>query len=1125
MKLKRLYLQGFKSFADRTELRFHDGITAVVGPNGCGKSNISDSIRWVLGEQRASAIRGSKMEEAIFQGTTERRALNRAEVSLTFSNEDRRLAVPYEEIEIRRIIFREGGSEYQLNRSPCRLQDIKDLYRDTGLATNSYTVIEQRMVDGILSDKTDERRQLFEEAAGIGRYKERRKAAQRRLESAEADLARLEDVIGEVDSKVRGLARQKRRAQQYAELRARRLALEVTLATAELEAYARELAETRARLAELSKDEPAAKAELSALETELERRRVEAAEAARTRGVAAGRLEEVGRRIAERDREMAVAEERRVHAERRLSRIAEEREELIRRIAELEREAEALEAQRIEQAGRLESLTMALEAVQERQLAVRQEVAEAKRLDEQARQHEKDLAHRMAEVEAAAASADARAAEALARLQRLERERVETAEELERIGQQGDLFNAQTRELKVTRAERESARDRAREMLEELREAEAEARRAYAASEEQANLLLAQVAALEALERDFHGYQPAVAAALAARGELDGLLGPLSEFLDLPIDRAAGVESALGSLLQVLVVQDVEAAERVRNWLAVRGDGDGAVALIPRSALPRVETLLETVLFAGEPADEPTLIGRRERLEVLRAQAQEADEVRRQRAQAREAASEAVAMAEARLREAEAALQTLEIEVRRAEAEELARSGQHERLERTVAELERQHAAVLAAAEQARADAEAARRERSRLAEELAAQRVSWEARARVVAEREAAWEAIRDEEAEIRVTHARAEAALSELNRRIHAARDGAAQARDRVAALDREEVEHRDTLAGLEELRASAGAQLEALFRERDALAGELRSLDENLARATEAAERLESRVRMLRRTGEEAAEERHRLQLRRAELEAAERSIQERLEAEWGRPFTQLCAQAERVDGNPDQLRAELNALAADIERLGPINMLAVEEHEEESKRLEFLTTQRNDLVRARDDLQAAIRQINQTARELFLETFEKIRNNFNETFQALFEGGSCDLWLADPDDPLESPIEISASPRGKRTQRIHLLSGGERALTALSLLFAIYLVKPSPFCVLDEVDAPLDEANVGRFIAMLQKFKKDTQFIVITHNPRTMEAADWIYGVTMEEPGVSTIVGVRLDEVLAEAGAAN
>ncbi len=1116
MKLKRLYLQGFKSFADRTELRFHEGITAIVGPNGCGKSNISDAIRWVLGEQRASAIRGSKMEEVIFQGTTERRALNRAEVSLDFSNEDRRLAVPYEEIEIRRIIFREGGSEYQLNRQVCRLQDIKDLYRDTGLATNSYTVIEQRMVDGILSDKTDERRQLFEEAAGVGRYKERRKAAQRRLEAAQADLARLQDVIDEVSSKVSALARQKRRAQRFTELRARRLALEVTLANAELEARRAELASITQRLEELSRDEPARKAELAAAETELERRRVEAAEAARTRAAAAQRLEDVVRRIAERDRELAVAEERRVHAERRIQRIIEEREELKRRIAELEQEIERLEAERDERAGALETLAATLEEVQARQQALREEVTEARRLDEQARQLEKDLSRRMADAEAAAASADARAAEAAARLQRLERERAEILEELSRVGEQGDLFAEQNRALAARVAEHEAARDAARERLETLREAEAEARRAYAAAEERANLLAAQVAALEALERDYHGFRPGVAAVLAARDAIDGLLGPLAEFLELPADRAAHVESALGSVLQLLVVRDAAAAERVRARIAEHGDDDGAIGIVTRDSVPAVQSVLREMLFAGRPAAEPVLIGRREKLEALRAQARAAEEERDARARAREAAAEAVAEGEAVLREREAAVQAAELDFRRAEADELARSGQAERLERTRAELDRQHAALVAAAQHARTEADAARRERARLEAELEAHREAWQARSDAVAEREAAWEAVREEESELRVAHARAEAAAAELARRLHAARDGVRQAMDRDAALEREATEHRDTLAALEELRGTAGAQLQELFAERDRLAAELRTLDENLARVAESAEALEARVRTLRRTVEEAAEERHRLELARAEGEAVERGVRERLEAEWGRPFAQLAAGVEPVEGEPHQLRAELLAVAADIERLGPINMLAVEEHEEESKRLAFLIAQRDDLVRAREDLESAIRQINKTARELFLETFERIRQNFNQTFQALFEGGTCDIWLAEPDDPLESPIEISASPRGKRTQRIHLLSGGERALTALSLLFAIYLVKPSPFCVLDEVDAPLDEANVGRFIAMLQKFKADTQFIVITHNPRTMEAADWIYGVTMEEPGVSTIVGVRIGE---------
>ena len=290
MKLRRLMLQGFKSFADRTELKFHDGITAIVGPNGCGKSNISDAIRWVLGEQRASAIRGSKMEEAIFQGTTLRRALSRAEVALEFDNSEQRLAVPQRNVEIRRIVFREGGSDYQLNRQSSRLRDILDMCRDTGLGANAYTVIEQGMVDTILSDRAEDRRHMFEEAAGIGRYKDRRKAAQRRLEGAEHDLTRLDDVVAEVTTKVRSLARQRTKAEKYQELRQRRLTLEVNVARAELERVERTLRESARALEDLSRDEPAVRAALATAETELEQRRLESADAARERNSVALRV-------------------------------------------------------------------------------------------------------------------------------------------------------------------------------------------------------------------------------------------------------------------------------------------------------------------------------------------------------------------------------------------------------------------------------------------------------------------------------------------------------------------------------------------------------------------------------------------------------------------------------------------------------------------------------------------------------------------------------------------------------------------------------------------------------------------------------------------------------------------
>ena len=1123
MKLRSLALQGFKSFADKTELRFHDGITAIVGPNGCGKSNISDAIRWVLGEQKASAIRGSKMEEAIFQGTVQRRPVNRAEVSLIFSNEEGRLAVPQSEVEIRRIVFREGGSDYQLNRQSTRLRDILDLCRDTGLGANAYTVIEQGMVDSILSDRADERRHLFEEASGVGRYKDRRKAAQRRLEAAEADLARLQDLVAEVDSKVRGLARQRRKAQRYVDLRARRLQLEVSLANAELELLRSTLGETATRLDMLTRDEPATRAALSTAEADLERRRLQSADTARERNEVATLLEEVARRIAERERELAVAEERRIHAERRLLQIGTEREDLIARLAALQAELTTVEAEHAGQARVVESLGFSVAEVQQRHSMVRQEVTDVRRMDEEARTRENTLTRHIARLGAEATGAEVRAQEAESRLEHLALEEGELDAELSRLDEQGDLFTEQARILAERLEAKRADRADADAALEALRAQEAEARRSLAEAEDEAGRLTARAEALAALEREYHGFAPPVAAALSARDQLSGLEGPITEFLRLPPDRAAAVETALSSLLQILVVSDTASADRVRDWLAENQSDAGAVALLPHHALPRLEALVSELAFAGNAPSEPVLMGRRERLEKLRREAAAAGAEIERRAAMRASVAEQIETAEAAAREQAAGLHDVELELRRAEADEATRAGQRGRTLRTRDELERRRTELQDLVARVQREAAHARDSRLEIEKELALHRQQWQDATQALTDREAAWEAVRDEEAELRVSHARAEGVLAALERRMAAARDELGESELRLGALDREEEEHRQSIEQLDAVRTEAGDRLAELFGERDALGGRLRALDERLADAADAALSLETQVRTLRRSADERSELRHRLEMQRAEADAAERRVRDRLEAEWGRPFEQLAETTEPVGGDVELLAPELQAVAADIERLGPINMLAVEEHEEESRRLEFLQVQRDDLVKARDDLQSAIRQINRTAREMFMETFELVRDNFTSTFQTLFEGGECDIRLEDSDDPLESAIEISASPRGKRTQRIHLLSGGERALTALALLFAIYLVKPSPFCVLDEVDAPLDEANIARFIAMLQTFKDSTQFVVITHNPRTMEAADWLYGVTMQEPGISSIVGVRLEEVLAGAAA--
>jgi chromosome segregation protein len=1131
MKLLRLNLHGFKSFADRTELEFRDGLTAIVGPNGCGKSNIADAIRWVLGEQRASALRGHKMEDAIFQGTTERRAVNRAEVSLVFSNTEGRLAVPQAEVEIRRTVFREGGSDYALNKSACRLKDIFDLFRDTGLGANSYAIIEQGMVDRVLSDRADERRMMFEEAAGIGRYKDRRKAAQRRLEQAEQDLFRLEDVLREVESQVRSLARQSKRAQRYQELRGRRLALEVAVATVELEEARARLAHTAERLERLSRDEPAARGALSAAETELERLRLEAGEVARERGTAAARVEAATRRIAERERELAVADERSAAAERRLAQLHVEREELGARVTVLEQELIQLDTERGDATDAVRAGGERVSGVLERQGAIRGDLAAVRRADEEARNRQNELTRRLTQLEAEAGACDARAAEAEARLQHLGGEEEELATEFTRLDEQGDLFSLQLKDLDARRETLEGEVEAASQRLEALRSQELGARRAVAEAEEHSNGLAAHASALEALEHGHSGYAPAVAAALDARNQLEGLKGPLAEFLKLPPERAAAVESTLGSLLQALVITDDAASDRLREWLAGVQTEKGTLALLPEDAIARVESLIEAMEFVGDPPPEPVLLGRRERILALRREADEAGRERSRRAGARAALAEQVADAEAALRDARSLLEQVLLERRRASADEEARATQLLRAERARDELARRRAELKQGSADNRERALAARSERRQLEQELGTHAQAAAGTAARLSTLEGIWERSRDEESDARVALARAEAALAAVERRIAGSREALQLAAGRRLALEKEQGDNRAVLEQMSGVQTGAGADLEELFRLRDTAVAALRQLDDRLAGATDRADALESEARSLRRSVEEQAEERHRLELQRAESESAERRVKERLEAEWGRPWEQLAqmaAAAGPVTNGPepgravavDVLRAQLTALTADIERLGPINMLAIEEHEEEARRLAFLSAQQKDLVSARDDLQSAIRQINRTARQLFMDTFEKVRANFRDTFGTLFDGGECDVWLEDPEDPLESDIEILASPRGKRTQRIHLLSGGERALTALALLFAIYLVKPSPFCVLDEVDAPLDEANIGRFLQMLQKFKADTQFIVITHNPRTMEAADWIYGVTMEELGISTVVGVRLDDVLTD-----
>ncbi len=1173
MKIRSLTLHGFKSFADKTKIELHEGITAIVGPNGCGKSNISDALRWVLGEQRPTAIRGARMEEAIFEGTSQRQPIHRAEVTLEIANEDGILAVPYSEVAIGRTVYRGGDGQYTLNGSPCRLRDILDLCRDTGLGANAYSIIESRMIDAILSDRTEERRALFEEAAEIGRYKDRRRTALRRLEQAEGDLARLDDVISEVQTKVRSLARQRGRAERYLEYRERRLQLEIAVERSRLNAIAERLATCTREVAELQQSHPAEAATLATHEEQAEQLRTEIQAREAAHAGLAGQLEDARSRVDELERQRLIADERASAAESRIAAIDEELASISARGEELEAELAELATSADRHRSAARELRNQLDEAETKVERLRLGREERKLEEEAALGRLTELIRRASAIEAERESASARFEEREAELGRRQAAREQLRAEAARLEQElekatseaaeaANSLSACESELEAAQAEMSACRDRLRAVREEIATLEG----TLSADRSRAGAL----AALLASGQDLPSL---VSEILEQRASLPGIHGILADYMQVAKESAPAVEAHLGAYLHGLVVRNWDAVRAIRDWMAEVEESDGLL-LLPADPGPRVpgtpvttspDALLERVAVAGEGAEwarallvgvatrsdgrtEPAegawvaadgsgqdhwgavrigqpgagrgvLSRRAELVEVReRIETSEVELDRLQRELEREGA------------ELQSCLETvdrIESDVTRAsrhnrecQARREAAEGRRARARGELEEVTARIAELTSLLEEARTAAAELERQQSAVEEEREGTESAL-ARARAsTQESTESWESERAELHEVRLLLAQKEASAGAAEDRLDRARSALAELAERRHRLEVERAGHRGVIeSGRQTVDASAG-DLGDLVEGRTRLQAELNSSRDVLDERKQEMERVVSWLREARAAERERADRRHALELEITELRGRETGIRERLEAEWDATLDSLLERATPpAEGMLDEWSIELEGLRAKLANLGPVNLLAAEEYQEEKHRLDFLNSQRSDLVAAGQDLHASIRRINESASAAFHATFDQVRHNFRDIFVTLFEGGECDLWLTDPDDPLDSPIEVSASPRGKRTQRLHLLSGGERALTALALLFGIYLTKPSPFCVMDEVDAPLDEQNIHRFTTMLQRFKAGTQFIIVTHNPRTIEAADWIYGVTMQEPGVSSVVGVEFAELPA------
>lgn len=1183
MQIKKLQLVGFKTFADKTEIDFAHGLTAVVGPNGCGKSNIADALLWVMGGHNPRLLRGSDGRDLIFAGTDRRKPLGMAEVRLTLDNTDHILPLDFAEITITRRLFRSGESQFFLNNVPCRLKDIVELFLDTGLGKGAYSFVSQNEIDAVLSAHPEDRRELFEEAAGIKKYRLKKREAVRKLEQVDANLNRVHDILYEIEQQRTPLAKQAETARQYLRLTERLREIEVGLLMAEAQKvdyalYAarsehnlnREALEgLNAELTRLEKETEAAGAYLVKTEQELEQARL-------AYQAAVSSVERIESRL-------QIVSERGKAVERIMASLDVERHALAERARNLEKEIEAqigaLEKAEATESSRRKTLSAANADLQKQEEAL----AEAMRCAEDRQAALRQLAEERVKREAALEAARRQLTECEAEIARLQGQATQLEIELPIARKRVQTLSEHLIELQQ---EHEALKVRQAQCATERQFAKEEEARARTALDSARRLLTERSSRLSALQEMLEageGYYQGVRAVLEAarKKALAGHYTPVVELLIVPEAYRVAIEVALGAAVQDIVCDTEEEAKAAITWLKKHRAGratflalpllrppsslpsemlktlDGIIGLaaeqvrVEAKYAPVVQLLLGRVVVAEE-MDSAIRAARRlhgwSRIvtcegEVLtpggaltggslQGRGSHLIERKGEIDDLKQVLPSLQAGVEERVRQLESA----SLHLRELDSAE-------EEVKRNLAKIHTQMVTCehdLHAARQEEARLEKRRRE---IWDQITRCRALHDSLLAEVAEREAAWVASRAEDTRL---DEEAAAAKVEIDTMV-ARRD---QAREMVVALEIETGKLAEKLAGL---RRSIAANREALRQlhlaqagkeaQRDQVAGEWKeadSLRRELERKREEAhahrewcEQKLSEVQTQRQRLQDeqsqkmaAMKERsdlraqliqqmHDAELTIARLEVRLNQLAQRLQDDYDIALEQALVSEITVDVD----RATVNEVARlrrEIHAMGAVNTGAVEEYERLTDRHRFLATQCADLERARESLLATVAEIDKSTRSTFMETFHAVAKEFDRLFARLFGGGTTRLLLTNPNDLLETGVEVIVQPPGKKAQNLLLLSGGERVLTAIALLFSFLAVRPSPFVLLDEVDAPLDGANVERFVALVREFTQQTQFLIITHNPTTIEAATHWYGVTMPEPGVSRVLSFRVPE---------
>ncbi len=1192
MHLSKLEIFGFKSFANKTLVNFTRGITGIVGPNGCGKTNIVDGIRWCLGEQKSSTLRSDKMENVIFNGTRSKKPMGMAEVSLTIVNDKGILPTEFSEVTITRRIFRSGESEYLLNKNICRLKDITNLFMDTGMGTNAYSVIELKMIETILSNKADERRRMFEEAAGVNKYKLRRRLSLNKLDDVKKDLTRVNDIVSEVEKTVRSLERQAKKADRHNQIQTELREKELSLAEREFFVFSKRLETCQNENQTLSIEKNDIDKHIREIESKLINFRSEISSIEIDYRTKTQQFSELNDKIHTLQRNISVAEERSKSLQNNINRFEQnivefsnQKEDVEQNIIDFNSEIDELNSQLTEKENHLHSSHNYLEDKKNEIFKNRQEYKSLSENFSEQQQVLSSIHNEISNNKKSFENFNNTISKLDNNIQQLTSDIAKSVGFLEELDNEKKQIQTKLQESDASYTSKSEQKEKLESEISELRERELEEKNHIVNVKD-------KIEFFQTLINNLEGVSQGSKALIESEGWTNNEKVILADVGNPEENYRTSIEAALKSVLNNIIIQSTDDLNAAIDYLKknnlgkasflLNNDIFGKLTLLSRlnkyslnkkakkiskekgfvdwainfieaeskwhayfknsleniAIVKTIENAIELkekyyefsfvtidgdivigsgIIEAGSAEKmEDSLFGRRKLLEDLKNEYPKLEEnLQNLRLLIEEKEEEAgrinlkVISDQGKILLNE--INNIEKQISQIEFEKEKSVKDIERIQRDIQE----NVSEVNITEQQILYLSSELEQKNNL---LNSSKNDLQLFENTLQEEENRYNELQSSHNNLKIELERIKGEVQNKRSLLTKANETKISITSSIERLNNDIKLAKDEIESISSLIEDNRIEHDGLTGEKNIVSEELTRIEEKLSAKKSESSEFEQKLNDIRNDRQNISDKIHEIQIKQNETEIRFENLVNHIKDEYD--IELVFKEFFDVDSfDFKSVSAEVHGLRDKLKNLGPINLLAYSEYEEENERLEFLTQQREDLIESEKDLVKTIKEINESAQTVFMDTFEKIRANFQLIFQSLFNpGDEADLILEDGVDPLEAKIEIVAKPKGKRPTGIELLSGGEKTLTATALLFAIYLVKPSPFCIMDEVDAPLDDANIDRFTKLLKDFSHNTQFIIVTHNKRTMEAAENMYGVTIQEEGISKLVGVQFNEEL-------